>query len=620
MARRKGNTRAARPQAPAEASAISAKYDAAGTGRRLRGWNPPASGPNRAIEGLATVRNRARDALRNEWAGASAARVWTTNLIGTGILPRPATADLALKARLNALWADWCPFADADGVLDFYGLQTLATRNWFASGEIFVRLRARRPEDGLPVPLQLQLLESDMVPLLDLDSAPGLPAGHRIRSGIELDRVGRRSAYWMFREHPGDKLGHSISLADLVRVPADGVLHLYEPLRPGQLRGVSDLAAILVKLRGVMDFDDAVLERQKLANLFTLFITRGNVGDAALDPITGQAVQGYDHDGAPLAALEPGLSQELLPGEDVRFSDPPDAGANYAEFMRQQHLGVAAGQGTPYELLTGDLKDVSDRTLRVIITEFRRHCEQRQWQIIIPQFCQPVREAWAEAAALAGALAVGEVREAKRVTWQPQGWAYIHPVQDAQGKRIEVEAGFRSRASVIAERGDDPDQVDADRAADAERERAAGLVAPTPTPGEPAATALHDGLSHLRASLDAFRAEARERPAAEPVPTVINVAAPVVNVAPAQVTVNNALPELQPSFEASIQIPEQAAPVINNQITVEPTPVEIHNEVPAAIEMAITAMPTRQTTTEIERDLANHITTTRQIEADIDAE
>ncbi|MFH1493749.1 MAG: phage portal protein [Pseudomonadota bacterium] len=448
---------------------VQSRYDAAGNGRRMRGWRAPSSGPNRAVEGLTTIRNRARDAQRNEWSGASSGRVWTTNLIGTGIVPRPRTTDPNFKAALVALWDTWVPQADADGVLDFYGLQTLATRTWIASGEIFMRLRSRRSEDGLAVPLQVQLLEPDMVPLLDVDSYHGLPMGNRIRSGIELDKLGRRTAYWMYREHPGDRPSGIVLASQLTRVPAAVVRHIYEPLRPGQLRGVSDYAPILARLRGVMDFDDAVLERQKLANLFTLFITRGGLsGDPDLNPITGLPTE-HDNSGAPIAALEPGISQELLPGEDVKFSDPPDAGANYADFMRHQHLGVAAGQGTPYELMTGDIKDVSDRTLRVIISEFRRYCEQRQWQIIIPLLCQPIRDAWAESAALDGSLTAAQAVEAKRVTWSPQGWAYIHPTQDVQAKKMEVDAGFKSRSQIITERGDDPDEVDAQRSADSKR-------------------------------------------------------------------------------------------------------------------------------------------------------
>lgn len=455
------------------------RYDAAGTGRRMSGWNTPSSGPNTAIGGLQKIRDRTRDLARNDWAGASSIRVNTTNLIGTGIIPRPLTKNKALKEKLVDLWDGWVPDADADCVLDFYGLQLLAARSWFMSGECFVRIRPRKSTDGLDVPMQVQILESDMVPLLDADNYPGMPVGNVIRQGIELDYIGRRVAYWMWRSHPGDIQPQIINANEVVRVPATVVSHIFEPLRPGQLRGVSEMASIVTKLRNVADFDDAVLERQKLSNLFTLFITK-LLPSGANDAMTGLPFIGDPSE--PIAGMEPGISQELLPGEDVKFSTPPDAGANYAEFMRTQNLGVAAGSGTPYELMSGDLKDVSDRTLRVIINEFRRLCEQKQWLVFIPKMCRPIREAWSAFAELAGALTTEEAIEARKVQWAPQGWAYIHPVQDVQAKQAEVEAGFRSRASVISERGDDPDVVDQERADDMKREKELDLVPPAPDP------------------------------------------------------------------------------------------------------------------------------------------
>lgn len=450
---------------------VENRYDAAGSGRRMSGWNTPSSGPNTAIAGLQKIRDRARDAVRNDWAGASNVRVWTTNLVGTGITPRPRTKNAALKAKLNDLWNAWVPFADADGVLDFYGLQLLAARSWFASGEVFVRGRPRRAADGLPVPYQVQLLEADMVPLLDASVWPGMQPGNMIYQGIEVNPIGQRVAYWIYKKHPGDN-PPAVSSQDLTRVPAEFVQHVFDPQRPGQMRGVSDMASVIAKLRNVMDFDDAVLERQKLSNLFTLFITKA-LPTGAEDAMTGLPFSGDPNE--PIAGLEPGISQELLPGEDVKFSSPPDSGANYTDFMRMQNLGVAAGAGTPYELMSGDVKDVSDRTLRVIINEFRRLCEQRQWLLFIPKVCKPIRAAWADYAELAGTLTPDEAAEARKVDWAPQGWAYIHPVQDVQSKQLEVDAGFRSRSSVIAERGDDPDAVDQERADDNKREDSLGL-------------------------------------------------------------------------------------------------------------------------------------------------
>ena len=43
------------------------------------------------------------------------------------------------------------------GLTDFYGLQAMVAREMFVAGECFVRMRPRRAEDGLLVPLQMQL-------------------------------------------------------------------------------------------------------------------------------------------------------------------------------------------------------------------------------------------------------------------------------------------------------------------------------------------------------------------------------------------------------------------------------------------------------------------------------
>lgn len=451
------------------------QYDAAGMGRRMRGWNPPNSGPNRAIKGLEKLRSRSRDSVRNDWSGASVIQHWTTNLIGVGITPRMRIGlNAEFKTRGKLIWDDWCKVCDADGMLNFYGLQTLATRAWLEAGECFVRFRSRRADFGMEVPLQIQLLEADMVPMLDVDSYPGLVVGNKIRSGIELDRSGQRVAYWVYKEHPGDGQSGMATADQLVRIPKNQMLHIIEPKRVGQLRGVPDLSPVLARLRNVLDFDDAVLERQKLANLFAAFIRppQGSGFNEAIDPITGKPIETDDDMNI---GLEPGIVHKLLPGEDVAFANPPEAGTTYSEFMRSQNMGTASGGNLPYEIMSGDIKEVSDRTLRIVMNEFRRFAEQRQWQIIIPQMCQPVRERFADMAALVGLISLSEIDSYKRVEWAPHGWAYIHPVQDVQAKKTEVDAGFRSRDSVIAERGDDPEAVDAERLASQERAEKLGI-------------------------------------------------------------------------------------------------------------------------------------------------
>lgn len=459
------------------------RYDGAGRGRRMASWNAPGTGPNEAINaGLQTLRNRASDAVRNDWSGESIVTKWATALVGIAITPRFRRIDSKTrKLKINDLWADFVRTADADGVLDLYGMQTLAVRSWAERGEMFARRRHRRANSGLPVPVQVQLLESDMVPNFDADVFTGLPVDNVIRSGIEFNRIGKRVAYWVYKNHPGDGLigpSNSPAPGDLVRVLAEDMLHMFEPKRIGQRRGVPMLAPIMARLRNIADYEDVTLERQKIANLFVAFISRQLPTLDPTDPntaaLTGMLAE-LDLDGSPLLPMKPGLLQELEDGQNVEFANPPEAGTNYSDYMRTSHLGTAAGGGIPYELMSGDIANVSDRTLRVIINEFRRYASQRQWQIVIPMFCQRVVEWFSDAALLAGYVTDRESEGIRRAEHAPHGWEYIHPVQDVQGKALEVTNGFRSRSSVIGARGDDPDLVDAERAEDAEREQRLGL-------------------------------------------------------------------------------------------------------------------------------------------------
>ena len=451
-----------------QASMTTAYEGGSATGSRSRSWNPSGAGPNSAAtSNLNTIRRRARDAIRNDpWAKTSVTR-WVSNVVGTGIQPYPRHPDKGVRAALKELWADWVPDADADGRLDFYGLQALAVRSMFSDGEALGRLRARRPEDDLAVPLQFQAIEADLLPTEDYRALPG---GNEVVNGVEFDALGRRVAYHLWNRHPAEMQGRG--LREQRRVPAVQVVHAYQVLRPGQVRGVSELATVLLRLRTLDNFDDAVAFRQAVANLFAGFITRKSEVDAP-DPtnqLTGED-EVYDYDGTPIAGIEPGSLNVLGDGEDVTFATPPGAPDNYSEFMRQQLMAAFASVGIPYELATGDLRGISDRTLRVMVNEFHRLVEQFQWTVFIHQWCRPIWNAWIDAITLAGLMPVRylERRQWRRVLWVPEGWPYFNPVQDVKANTDAVRAGFTSRSAIILAQGEDPEEVAAQMRADNEQ-------------------------------------------------------------------------------------------------------------------------------------------------------
>ena len=135
-------------------------YDGIGAGRRAIAWSVGNPG---AIAALLTTQNelraKSRDLVRrNAWANA-ALESYVANAIGTGIKPQSMVIDAHQREMIQSLWRDWCEEADAAGLTDYYGLQALACRAMLEGGEAIVRLRYRRPEDGLPV----AVLEKDDV-------------------------------------------------------------------------------------------------------------------------------------------------------------------------------------------------------------------------------------------------------------------------------------------------------------------------------------------------------------------------------------------------------------------------------------------------------------------------
>jgi lambda family phage portal protein len=347
--------------------------------------------------------------------------------------------------------------------------------------------------DRLSVPLQIQVLEPELCP-----HAHTIAFGSaKIRAGVEFNAIGKRVAYWF---HPTRPELDDYDASQLRRVPAESVIHLYDPLRPGQLRGLPHLTQALIELYELSKYRDAQLLRQQLSNMFVGFITREARLDGTdpVNPLSNEALEETNDE--PLMPLAPGLFQELDPGEDVTFSAPPTADG-YADFMRQQLYGVAAATGVPYEVITGDMRSVNDRTVRLILQEFRRRIQAWQHQIVVFQFGRRVWRTWMDRAALSGALPVpGEYWTNPdpwvAVEWKPQGWPYMNPVQDVQAARDEVRAGFRSRRSVVAERGDSVEVIDLEQAADNARADEMGVkydsdgrnkvsAAATPAPPEP---------------------------------------------------------------------------------------------------------------------------------------
>lgn len=444
-------------------------YQAASMGRRFSGWYTSGAGVNQTVLSSAlTLRDRCRDAVRNNPVANRAVRSFVANAIGTGIKPQSLHPDPEVRRRIHKAWRRWVDSADSTGNCDFYGLQTLALTSMLESGEVFLRLRPRRMGD-LEVPLQIQAIEADNCPL-DLTVTRDQ---NQIRMGIEFSPIDRIVAYHMYRYHPADVLltGQMNTLP--IPVPAQSVAHMFEPMRPGQVRGLPRLAPVLARLFDLEQYNDAEVVRKKVASLVAGFVLKSDLAASV-------AGEGSLVDGIKPAAWEPGQLIELLPGEDVKFSEPTDVGDNYEKFEKSQLRRIAAAVGLTYEQLTGDLSDVNYSSIRAGLVEFRRQMEAFQHQVVVHRLCRPIWRAWLEQAALAGVIDANDFEanywDYLDVKWIPQGWQWVDPEKEINAALKGIRAGLTTRTEVIASTGYDPEEIDAEWAADRDRAEALGNV------------------------------------------------------------------------------------------------------------------------------------------------
>jgi lambda family phage portal protein len=335
-------------------------------------------------------------------------------------------------------------------------MEAAAYRAMEQDGEVLVRLRPRRMEDGLPVPLQLQLLEIDW-----LDSTKtvmqgaGLAPGNVVIEGIEYDIIGRVAAYWLWDQHPGDSTLLRGTRATSKRVPAAGIVHLFDPKRPGQRRGFSRLAPILARTRDLQLYEDAEISRKNLETRLSVLVS----GDASL--MANEYQQGGEAADASLARrtgdlgeLASGSITELPAGNSVTVVEPK-AQPGHVEYVKHQLHVITAALGVTYEMATGDMTEVNFSSARIRGLDVRRGFEHTQWMVFIPRFCGPIVQAFVEAAVLQGGAREGDYG----VEYDCPKWDYVNPQQEAQADAIQVASGLASLSSKLRARGENPEKV-----------------------------------------------------------------------------------------------------------------------------------------------------------------
>jgi lambda family phage portal protein len=431
-------------------------YDAAQGGRRWRGQQAMPAPVSATLMARGRLADRARYAAGNNPLAAAAITAWTTQAIGAGIKPSSLHADAAVRATLNSAFAAWTDVADADGRTDWYGLQANLFRSMVISGEGLAVLI------NTPDGLRIRVLDPEQ---LDASHTVQLADGARIISGVEFDTAGSRVAYHIWDHPPGLEYAFQRQRR---RFPAEDIIHVFRQDWPGQVRGVSWLAPALLRLADLDVWRDLQLSRQKVAASLAAFVTSTDGSGAPFD--------GEQRGSALVGGLEPGQITFLDPNQDVRFSTPANIGAEVIQFAEITEREIAAALGLPAHAF-GDVTQANYSSLKTAQTAFRARVEQAQWSTFIPLVCVPVWRRWAAVAVLSGTVET-TVDSALPVKHHVPAWPSLEPVKEATATIMRLRAGLTSQRAVLAENGDDVEQLFGEIAADAELASALAISFP----------------------------------------------------------------------------------------------------------------------------------------------
>lgn len=431
--------------------------------------------------GLTTVIARSRDAARNNPFARRFLGMVRRNVLGphgVRLQVRLRTGG-GLKAGVNeALEAGYAAWGrkgacDVSGRYTRTDLDRLALRHVAVDGCVFARFLPGRGPHGV----QVQLLPVDV---LARTHRADLGDGVRIRQGVEMDAFGAVRAYWL-RGTDASALDPLATSRNFIRVPAGEMLHLQLPDEVLQLLGVPWMQAALKPMYQAADFAASGLNKARES------AKRGGFFERDPNAPPPPALEdGKSEDGTPFQTLHDGTWDVLPEGLKASPFESDYPNIEYGQFIRDCLRNIASALEVSYISLGNDLSDVNYSSGQLGLGDERTlWLELQQW--FVAHWCQPMFERWLTYALVAAPelqslsfARIGVYAAAAR--WQTHTWQPLDPLKTIEAQRSRLEARITSPQRVMAENGDDPDEILAECAEWDEKVAAAGLATPDEDP------------------------------------------------------------------------------------------------------------------------------------------
>lgn len=434
---------------------MASGFKAADTSRLRHNWLLPGQGSEADASqwDLSVLRERSRDANRNDPVASGATETLKINIVGRGLQPQSQIrADVlgisadradALRRQAESAFRKWKPLADAANRLDFDDIQFQSFAKVIEDGESIV-IPTWASEGWRPFGRCLEVIESDRL------ANPGL-MNKSAKNGIVFGPRGEPLKY--FIRKPGKVPGvigtefAEIAARDSMGRPK--LMHLFPQKRPGQTRGIPWFSPVLTYFKDLADYLEAEVVAARVAACLAVFVTKDNAMGSAIN--MGQGTEAGT--GARVQGIEPGMVSYLGMGESVEVVDPKRPGDAFPSFVESVLRIIGMGLGLPYELIAKDFSKTNYSSARASLLEGRRMFENwRFWWA--RHFCQPIWDLVLEEAFLRGEFDAPDFyryrHEYTRARWLGGGWGWVDPVKEVEAARKRVDYGFSTLADEVA--------------------------------------------------------------------------------------------------------------------------------------------------------------------------
>lgn len=378
-----------------------------------------------------TMRNRARYERNNNSYLAGISATLASDLIGTGPRLQLDVQDEAARIVERAFY-DWGTAIDLPAKL-----RTMREA-LVVDGEAFALMTTNARLSG--VQLDLRLIEAEMVATpTELMRQTITPEGNTV-DGIEFDEAGNVIAYQVLSFHPGSN--YRVNNLQFNRVPAAAMIHWFRRQRPGQNRGVPEVAPALKLFGQLRRYTEAVIAAAETAADFAAFI-HSNSPAAEVDEVDA------------FAELEiRKRSLVTLPeGWDISQLKAEQPTSTYKDFKRevigeiarclQLPFNVAALDSSSYNYASGRMDhQVYGMNQRVDRDQLERTCLDR------------VLSAWVNEASLAGVIPEGLPPFSEwNWAWVWDGKDHVDPSKEASATETRLLTHTTTLAAEYARQG-----------------------------------------------------------------------------------------------------------------------------------------------------------------------